>query len=218
MPDIRTTSLLSDFGPNTNFEDPISEGGRWERMINASPPNVIKGGVMTNQDTDTLGYSYWTPESFDATPETPVEVWGKATGGGGGSAGWGWRIGVAQTPGPGGGFRGYIALDFHALDDFTLLRKYSSEASFTNIASGGPIDANYYLFRYDGSLIELYSAPSFDPNTWSLVLSATDSEYATDLFLAWGEEDQGFGQICAWDEVGGGVEDDVPQIYRRPFG
>lgn len=214
MADIRTTTQLTDFtGPN---EDPLSDGGNW------AGAGVATGGQLarlTNSAVNTaassLGHSWWVPQTYN--DGQVIEVWGDAQGGGGGAGGEGWRIGMFNAAG-----QGYIGLFFSAGSPFIVIRKYFGglPGPLTgNIGVG--FNGGFFLFRKSpGGVIDFYNSQDGGAN-WSLLANVTNTEIGTggagssDFHLVLGAEDQGFGQICSWNSMGGGNPlRRRPQIYR----
>jgi hypothetical protein len=218
MADIRTTPTLSGFvGAD---EDPISDSGRWLASdTGVWVPAARKGNKLTNSNTGTLGFSSWQPNTYD--DNSPLELWGLATGGGGGAGGEGWRMGFYQQgtgDGAGAGtIDGYSLVHFSAGSPLVIIRRYTN-GGFTALASVGVgFLGGYFYFKRDGNNLEFWE--SADAVTWTQILTATDSTYHGAFRLALGAEDQGFGQICSWDHFGGGSSGNnttLPQIIRRP--
>jgi hypothetical protein len=207
MPDIRDTDQISTFADPP--ENPLSEGGNWA-TVDTYTTLRKQAGVATYDGGD-IAFAYWTPETFS---EDKIEVWGIPTGGGLGAALEDWRLALWTNT---ASVVGYMGAYGGGLDKVYFLWRYNGgRPTFIAIGSGpgGPDYPSAMLLRIDGNQVELWASGDFGAN-WVLALSATDTTYRGDFYLSLGIEDPTAGGL-GWAAFGGGIEDEIQQIYRRP--
>lgn len=203
MADIRQNPTIKD-DFNRADENPlaspwlVSDTGIWL-------PMVLKSNSITHQ----LGgssQSHWTTATFDGDA---AECWATRIGGSGPFIAWG--IAIWSTVGAGAvdGYRFRLENE----SNYTLRR-------FNNGVTGSLLDSDagvipgaiHMLIRRNGNDVEGWV--SVDQNTWTLVVSATDTTYTTGFYLSLGIIDESNSQILGWDNFGGGAEANRTQIYR----
>lgn len=219
MADIRQNpGFLDDF--DRADENPLSGGGNWAQTASGFWSELeLENNQATLQGANTLSSSYWTPTSYSGDD---CEVWGIAAGGG--ASGMAFRLGLYKDVGVGANLDGYrYGFDIGASGGRHVIRELLNGAG-SNLAvsadAGGTPTGNpgHLLFRRNGNDLEGWWSSDAGAN-WTLMVSATDTTYTTNLFLSLDLADNGGLQSVEWTAFGGGpAEEFFPQIYRRPFG
>lgn len=207
MPDIRRTDYFDLAGP---AEYPMRLGGRWGPVDtywgeNEKEPGLQFGSGALAYPHDTGNGLFWSVNN-EASYTGDVEAWGTMIGGQFGVAGEGWRIGLwdALSLGGGGTARGYVAMLFIALGGLLAIRKYTAADTWSYLAAGAPDSPwnQQMLLRRRGDDIELWQGLA-GGSVWTLKLSATDTDYVTNMMVGFGSEDPTHGGL-GWESVGGG--------------
>jgi hypothetical protein len=210
MADIRqTTVILDDF--NRAAEDPILPPWYQATTSFGSNPCRLSGNAIGGRVfPPTSSVSYWATESYNGDD---AEVW--ATAMGSAPQAEGWRMGLMHDMG-GASIDGYQCLMHNGVGPDTWFIRKMTNATFYTMASvvhALPIGGvEMCLMRCKGTQVEVWSSVDAGAN-WTLIVSATDSTYRTDLYAALGST----GKACGWDNFGAGATLNpwVPQYIRR---
>lgn len=207
MPDLRLSYTIRDDFNRAN-ENPIgapwagANTGVWAQMALAS--NQIVGTATP----PTSSGSYWTTENWD---NDQAEVW--ATARGTISNNEDWRLGLMRDDGV--AVRDGYTLH-HGLvagTNYWEIRRYDngspSTIAFSETVGFGLSEGQMVLFRRNGDNVEGFRSTDGGTN-WSSILSASATEYTTDLYAMLGAG----GNVMGWDNFGGGPGRHIPQIYR----
>jgi hypothetical protein len=198
-----STGILSEFLPPA--ENPLYEGGLWAQTTHQREPlqKTVTGG--TGEATDSVhgnpNYSHWSQETFTGD----VEVWGCSGGGQLGAALESWRVTMWLDP---EATVGYVTLYGGALGKGFFTRRYGGPSidNFLGIGSSGGGYPTGLGMRINGDEVECWSSygDPFDPTTWNLQHTATDTTHRGNFYLGLSIEDPtggGLGFGC----FGGGV-------------
>jgi len=207
MPDIRNTGTIKDTF-NRPDENPIAFP--WTR--NWSGANItsceLRGSHIGSPSINpsTSAQSFYSVESYT---NDEIEIWAKARGNA--PLQESYRIGLCDDA---SGMNGYVLRCTNPVgDDHWEIRKYTG-GTFTTVALedfGLPSDGHLVLIQLDATHVRAYLSTN-NGNDWTNIVSVADTTYRSNLFLHLGAN----GAAPSWDDVGGGIEDFVPQIYRRP--
>jgi len=230
MADIRQNPTpLDEFGVGNNIYLACSNFGtgcpNWEQTDNGvwAPLFQTGGIVICRKDPppppprDTRAASYWSPLVLDGDDQ---ESWGAAIGGGGSGVYWRVQLTKDHSP-PGAGLTvdGYwFGLVVGTSGGTWNLGRYTNfgPATLASTAGPGTANANVLLIRRVGNDLQGWRSTDAGAN-WTMILSATDTTYMTDLQPGLSLADdavQGHG----FDMFGGGpAEEFIPQFYRRVY-
>lgn len=170
-------TLLTDFvGAD---ENPLSDGGNWATTFTTRDPLQRKSNTAQPSTGSNPNYSHWTTP-FDASLIDPLEVFACSEGGQLGAALETWRINLWTTVG-GTSVNGYELYFGGGLSKNWVLNKWVS-------SSGTNLDTAPYTgyperigLRLNGSEVEGWGMFA---STWTLMVSATDTEFRNDLLYA----------------------------------
>lgn len=212
MADIRqSTTVIDDFErPN---ENPIlhTVAHPWVNAYYSSSDVQIKDGVLKGAD---IGNSpcHAAYDGFSMSG-TEFETWGMPT-----PPSYSFPEGTRQGCMDSGG-HGYLIL--HTGGFGLILRRYTGGGAFTAIE--GSITAGdeqktphgcLQLFKLIDTGFEVWRMSSDgDFANWTLTCRSNDTTYRNNLYMVYGST----GNEDGWDYIGGGIEDWIPQIYRRPY-
>ena len=210
MADIRqTTVILDDF----NRADESIIQSPWQlayTSFGASPAQLFTNALRGRVFPPTASVSYWSTESYNGDG---AEVWATAVGSAPQAEGW--RMGLMSDVG-GTSIDGYQCLMHNGIGPDTWgIRKYTNATFFTlaSVQHALPIgQVEICLMRCKGAQVEVWSSVDAGAN-WTLIVSATDSTYRTNLYAVLGTT----GKATGWDNFGAGSTQNpwVPQYIRR---
>lgn len=212
MADIRRTPVIDDFERADEF--PLASP--WLLADNSWGTGNLDTGNYQGSPGDSV-YYYSTLGPFD----DDMEVWG--AGGAGIDDTEAWRLALLKDVGGTNAVDGYLLLIVASGGGANWqIRKYTNWSGVSTLASvsGSLIDAGggspeYALLRINGDDIEAWYCS--DVTSWTLVASATDTTYRTDLYLSMGISTDDGGNP-SWQAIGGGaIPPWVPEFIRRPW-
>jgi hypothetical protein len=204
MADIRVTGMVDDFErANENPAQPP-----WVRDYAGHVDCKIVSGNFVGTDFPPTGSQmYHQTQSF--TGDT-IEIWARASGNAAASDGW--RIGLCTSGDPSGWL--CIPWDPPSANPQWLLRKYTAGSFSTVVTQTNALPGNleYVMVRLTASDVECWLG-STDAQTWTQIISYSDSAYRSNLYMHLGLT----GIETEWSEMGGGLNNWMPEFIRRPW-
>ena len=219
MADIRTTEILDDFVRPPEF--PL-DNGTWAQSDTfrfAPMALFIQGGINHRISHPTAAQwpsgadrrfasSYWL-EPFNTADVGYIEAWGRPTGGN--ASGLAWSIGLFKDVGGSNQIDGYFFREeITTGGGRTVIYKYIN-GTRTPITGSGPVlftgapAGALFMFKLfaDGDMEIWCSTDSGD--NWTLLLTANDTTYQGQFYIAFGVTDNSGSRLAGWGPVGGGV-------------
>jgi len=212
MADIRVSpAVIDDF--ERADENPIALPWTKNWSAGGTIACELSSGILHSPAINpaTSGQSFYSAESYTQDGGSIVEAWGLASG----------QIPQAESTRFGlcddaAGMNGYICRCENPVGDNPwTIRKYVNGTA-SEIAQNSnftlPEAGDYCLMQLTDTAVNCYYAQNGDTENWTLVVSAADTTFRSNLFLHFG----GNGSNPGWEAVGGGKELELSQIYRRP--